>query len=86
MAEKKTWSMNETQSKFVQILKDRPDGVTLFDLKLEGIDFKSGSINTLISKGIVATDGEKEYSCKIVYNGQVVGNTTKHGTIYKLVR
>ena len=85
MADGKQWSMNDTQQKFVEILKANPDGITLFELKLDGKVFATGSINTLITKGIVATDGEKQFACDIVYNGVVVGKTTKTGKIYKLV-
>lgn len=86
MAEKKVWSMNETQSKFVNLLKERENGATLFELKLEGYDFKSGSINTLLSKGIVEANDERTYKCDVVYNGKVVGSLTKSGKVYKLVR
>lgn len=79
------WKMNETQKAFVDVLKNYADGVTMFELKLAGYNFKTGSINTLITKGIVATDGEREFACDVVYNGQVVGKVTKTGKVYKLV-
>lgn len=82
----KTWKMNETQTQFVETLKTYENGATLFELKLAGKEFKSGSINTLISKGIVEVDGEREYVCDIVYNGVVVGKITKTGKVYRLVR
>lgn len=82
----KTWKMNETQTQFVETLKTYENGATLFELKLAGKEFKSGSINTLISKGIVEIDGEREYVCDIVYNGVVVGKITKTGKVYRLVR
>ena len=85
MADNKQWEMNDTQKQFVNTLKNYPDGVTLFELKLEGKEFKTGSINTLITKGIVNTDGEREFQCEIVYNKVVVGRTTKKGKVYKLV-
>jgi hypothetical protein len=81
----KTWTMNKTQTDFVAVLKDYENGITLFELKLAGKEFKTGSINTLISKGIVEIAGEKEFACEVVFNGQVVGKTTKTGKIYKLV-
>ena len=46
----KTWTMNKTQADFVAVLKDYENGITLFELKLAGKEFKTGSINTLISK------------------------------------
>lgn len=82
----KTWKMNETQKQFVETLETYENGATLFELKLDGKEFKSGSINTLISKGIVETAGEREYVCDIVYNGVVVGKFTKTGKVYRLVR
>jgi hypothetical protein len=82
----KTWTMNETQKAFMGVLAGYPDGVTMFELKLAGHDFKTGSINTLITKGLVVTDGEKDFACDIVYDGKVVGKTTKTGKIYKLVQ
>jgi hypothetical protein len=81
----KTWEMNAIQKDFVAVLKGYENGVTLFELKLAGKEFKSGSVNTLISKGIVEIAGEKEFACDVVYNGVVVGKSTKTGKIYKLV-
>ena len=80
------WKMNETKKAFVGVLANYPDGVTMFELKLAGHDFKTGSINTLITKGYVVTDGEKELACDVVYNGVVVGKVTKSGKVYKLVQ
>ena len=82
----KTWKMNDTQKQFVETLESYENGATLFELKLAGKEFKSGSINTLISKSIVKIDGEREYDCDIVFNGVVVGKITKTGKVYKLVR
>ena len=82
----KTWKMNDTQKQFVETLESYENGATLFELKLAGKEFKSGSINTLISKGIVEIDGEREYVCDIIYNGVVVGKITKTGKVYRLVR
>ena len=82
----KTWKMNDTQKQFVETLESYENGATLFELKLDGKEFKSGSINTLISKGVVEIAGEREYLCDIVYNGVVVGKITKTGKVYRLVR
>ena len=79
------WKMNDTQKRFMEVLGQYADGVTMFELKLAGHDFKTGSVNTLVTKGLVATDGEREFACEVVYNGQVVGKTTKTGKVYKLV-
>ena len=81
-----TWTMNETQRQFVEVLGNYENGVTLFELGLAGYNFKSGSINTLITKGVVRTDGEREFQCDVVYNGVVVGHATRKGAIYMLVK
>ena len=80
------WTMNETQKAFMGVLADHPNGVTMFELKLAGHDFKTGAVNTLITKGLVVTDGEREFACDVVYNGVVVGKVTKTGKVYKLVQ
>lgn len=85
MANTKSWVMNETQKSFTEILGQYPNGATLLEIKLEkGKEFKTGSINTLISKGIVIADSEKSFACDIVYNGQIVGKTTKTQKVYRL--
>ena len=81
---KQVWTMNETQKAFVEVLKNHPEGVTLFELALEGITFKTGAINPLLTKEIVVNAGERKYACDVVYNGKVVGHVTKTGAIYKL--
>lgn len=81
-----TWKMNETQKDFVEVLKSHTNGATLFELKLAGKEFKSGSVNTLISKGIVEIAGEREFVCDVVFNGVVVGKSTKTGKVFKLVQ
>ena len=90
MADKKSWEMNDTQKSFVNILKENegayPDGMTLREIKkVSGIAFKTGSINTLKSKGIVSTDGKREFVADIVYDGEVIGHKTYSDTVYKLV-
>lgn len=82
---KNIWKMNETQKDFVEVLKAHAEGITLFELKLAGKEFKTGSINTLIVKKIVEIAGEREFACDVVFQGAVVGHVTKKGKIYKLV-
>ena len=50
------------------------------------MEIKSGSINTLIAKGMVQTE-DVSYECNIVRkdNGEVVGSTKKSVKAYKLV-
>lgn len=83
--EKKTWEMNTKQKEFVAELGNYADGVTLFELKLAGKEFKTGTINVLTSKGIVEIVGEREFACDVVFNGVKVGSVKKTGKVYKLV-
>lgn len=86
MAEKKTWEMNENQKAFVQALRDNGGKATLFELNyLKGYAFKSGSVNTLIKKGIVKADDEVTYECDVIYNGVKVGAVKKTAKVYELV-
>lgn len=90
MADRKQWEMNETQKSFVKILKDNaesyPDGMTLREIKkVSGIAFKTGSINTLKSKGVVNTDGKRDFVADIVYDGEVIGHKSYSDTVYKLI-
>lgn len=80
------WTMNDTQKAFVEVVGQFPDGVTMFELKLAGYNFATGSVNTLITKGVVTTDAEKrEFECDVVYNGVKVGTVKKSGVVYRLV-
>lgn len=86
MADRKQWEMNETQKSFVKILGENPDGLTLREIrKAYGIEFKTGSINTLKSKGLVNTDGKREFVADIVYDGEVIGHKSYSDTVYKLI-
>lgn len=80
----KTWQMNDTQKAFVNELNARGGEATLFEMKLDGKVFKTGSINSLITKGVVEIVGEREYACEVVYNGQIVGKLTKTAKVYKV--
>lgn len=80
------WTPNANQVKFLEALKDYPNGATLFELKLEGKEFATGALVPLVKKGLVATEPEKRvFECEVVYNGHVVGHSKKEGTVYKLV-
>lgn len=83
MAEK-TWQPNETQKDFMETLKGYPDGATLKDIELDtGKVFKTGAINTLVSRGLVeASDGE--FSVNKVYRDKVIGSIKMSWKIYKL--
>lgn len=80
------WTPNEKQSRFLEILKENPDGISLYDIESKyGIKFATGTINPLKTKGMTQTE-EVAYECKVVRadNGQVVGKTTKKVSLYKL--
>lgn len=86
MAEKKQWEMNETQKEFVNILRENPNGITLFEIRHNyGKDFATGSINYLKTRGIVNTDEKVKVQYDKVYNGEVIGVGTATWTVYKLV-
>jgi len=76
--------MNETQKEFVELVKANPEGVTLFELKLEGKVYKTGTLNALLNKGILVNAGEKVFECDVMYNGTKVGTVKKTAAIYKL--
>lgn len=87
MATTKTnWQPNEKQKAFLGALADGK-ALTLAEVsKSVGMEIKSGSINTLIAKGMVQTE-DVSYECNIVRkdNGEVVGSTKKTVKAYKLV-
>lgn len=81
----KTWTMNETQKAFIEILKGYENGATLKDIELDtGKVFKTGSINTLVSKGLVSVS-DNEVEVEVHYRGAVIGKLTKSWKVYKLV-
>ena len=82
------WKPNEKQQLFLKVLGEADGrGLTLAEVSaIAGVEIKSGSINTLISKGMVATE-DVSYECNIVRkdNGEIVGSTKKTVKAYKLV-
>ena len=84
--EKKNWTMNETQTAFIEALKANGGKATLFALNhLQGYNFKSGSVNTLVKKGLVKATEDASFDCDIVYNGVKVGSVKKTAKVYELV-
>jgi hypothetical protein len=53
--------LNDKQQKFLEILAQNPDGLTLAEAS-DGLGFelKPGTTNTLITKGLVQVVGEKK--------------------------
>ena len=85
MANVNNWKMNDTQKQFMKVVGRYADGVTMLELKLAGHDFKTGSVNTLLTKGLVTADAEKrEFECDVMYNGMKVGTVKKSYTVYRL--
>lgn len=53
----KAWEMNETQKEFVAVLKELGRPATLMEVNaVSGKNFKTGSVNALVTKGVVATE------------------------------
>lgn len=83
--EKKTWTPNETQTDFIKTLGNYPKGATLRDIEIDtGKTYKTGAINVLVSKGLVATE-DKEVAVELVYRDTVIGTIKKNWKVYKLV-
>lgn len=81
-----SWKINDTQKAFIKALRENGGKATLFELNhLKGKSFKTGSINTLISKGLVRADEEVTYECDKVYNGIKVGTVKVTAKLYELV-
>ena len=86
MANKQEWVMNDTQKAFLEALKANGGKATLFELNyFKGFNFKSGSVNTLIGKGLVKAEDEVTYECDKVYNGVKVGSIKVTAKVYELV-
>jgi hypothetical protein len=80
--------MNENQKAFLEALKEMGGSATLFELKLAGKEFKSGSINVLKAKGYVTVSEDKDdrvFECDVVYNGVKVGSVKVTAKVYELV-
>ena len=85
MADKRNeWTMSETQRNFLSILNENRDGITLREIKKAyGVEFKTGSINTLKAKEYFITADEKRtFVADIVYEGEVIGHKTYNDTVY----
>ena len=82
----KIWKPNETQTAFLKVLENYPNGATLRDIEIDtGLTFKTGAINTLTARGMVeATDTEVEVN--LVYRDTVIGQVKKTWKTYRLVR
>lgn len=82
------WSPNDKQKQFLEVLKGAESPMTLAEVsEVVGYEVKSGSINTLIGKGLVVTN-DTEIECLIVRkdNGKVVGQTKKVVKAYALAQ
>lgn len=69
------WTPNDKQVAFLKVLKDNPDGLTLKQASVAaGIEFATGTINSLTTKGLVQILGETEMTVP----------TTRKVKVYKL--
>ena len=85
MATVKTWKMNETQETFVKEVRNAgKNGITIFELKVQGKNFATGAVNTLVKKGVLVTKGEREFTCDVVFNGVKVGEVKKTGVVFAM--
>lgn len=58
-----TWNANATQTKFMEILKENADITLAQASEIAGFEIKTGSINTLITKGLVISNKNAEKVC-----------------------
>lgn len=80
----KEWSPNATQKAFMETLKEYPDGATLIDIAIDkNVEFKSGAINVLVSKGLVSTE-KVDRVADIVYRGIKIGEKKDSVNRYRL--
>ena len=83
------WKANDKQVKFMDLLKDHADGLTLAQAsKMLGEEIKSGSINALLPNGknLVRTE-DCVIQCNLVEieTGEIVGTAKKSVKKYFLV-
>jgi hypothetical protein len=77
MTQKSNWVANKTQKAFLEALEGVEEGLTLSEINEKlGTEIKTGSINCLLTKGLVETDGEREVQVLV----------KKKVKVYKLVR
>ena len=70
------WTPNKTQKSFMEALAEHEEGLTLSEVNEKlGTEIKTGSINCLLAKGLVETDGEREVQVMV----------KKKVKVYKLV-
>ena len=56
------WTPNATQKQFLEVLSEEPH--TLAELgELAGCEFKTGTVNALVKKGLVAHGDDKQIVC-----------------------
>lgn len=73
----KVWTPNEKQSAFIKTLETTEEGLTLAEVSEKvGFEVKSGTINTLLAKGLVETCGERE----------IVVQAKRKVKVYRLVK
>ena len=77
MAQTSNWTPNKNQKAFLEALEGVEEGLTLSEVNEKlGTEIKTGSINCLLTKGLVEADGEREVQVLV----------KKKVKVYKLVR
>ena len=80
----KVWTANAKQKEFMEVLGNYENGATLTDIAIDtGKKFATGTINTLVSKGLVKTE-DTVRTADIVYRGVVIGQKNDKVKTYKL--
>lgn len=78
------WEPNAKQKAFMEVLASYENGATLTDIAIDkGIEFASGAINILVSKGLVITEDSIRVSDK-VYRGVKIAEVKDKVKVYRL--
>ena len=80
----KVWSANAKQKDFMEVLGTYENGATLTDIAIDtGKQFATGTINTLVSKGLVVAEDFVRVS-EVVYRGVVIAEKKDKVKRYRL--
>ena len=80
----KVWSANAKQKDFMEVLGTYENGATLTDIAIDtGKQFATGTINTLVSKGLVVAEDFVRVS-EVVYRGVAIAEKKDKVKRYRL--
>lgn len=78
----KEWAPNANQKAFMEIVASYEKGASLKDIEIDkGVEFKSGAINILVTKGLVKSVDSVRVS-DIVYRGVKIGEKKDNVKVY----